>query len=284
MPERDGYIPGVPCWVDSSQPDPKAAAGFYGDLFGWEVEDVMPEGAGASYFIGRIRGGDVGAVGPLPDGAPAQATWNTYIWVDDVNAIVALARKAGGEATEPMDVMDAGRMAVVTDPEGATFMLWQAKANRGSQIVNEHGSVNFNNLVTADLKQAEDFYGAVFGWKALTLPSGIMWTLPGYGNHLEESTPGLRKQMAEMGAPDGFIDVVAAVEPMAGGDSAPAHWTVTFGVDDVDAAVTKAQRLGATIVTKPHDAPWSRQSVIEDPQGASFVTSQFVPENRDVEA
>ncbi len=284
MPERDGYIPGVPCWVDSSQPEPKAAAEFYGDLFGWELEDVMPDGAGASYFIGRIRGGDVGVVGPLPDGAPPQATWNTYIWVDDVDATVALARSAGGEATEPMEVMDAGRMAVVTDPEGATFMLWQAKGNRGSQIVNEHGSVNFNNLVTADLKQAEAFYGAVFGWKALTLPSGIMWTLPGYGNHLEESTPGLRKQMAEMGAPDGFIDVVAAVEPMAGGDSAPAHWTVTFGVDDLDAAVTKAQQLGATIVTKPHDAPWSRQAVIEDPQGASFVTSQFVPENRDVEA
>src|SRR5262245_54644795 len=73
MPERDGYIPGVPCWVDSSQPDPEAGARFYADLFGWEVEDVMPPEAPGRYFIGRIRGGDVGAVASIPEGAPPVA-------------------------------------------------------------------------------------------------------------------------------------------------------------------------------------------------------------------
>jgi predicted enzyme related to lactoylglutathione lyase len=79
MPERDGYIPGVPCWVDTSQPDPQAALPFYRDLFGWEFENVMPEGSEGQYFIGRIRGGDVAAIGSIPEGAPSMATWNTRV-------------------------------------------------------------------------------------------------------------------------------------------------------------------------------------------------------------
>ncbi len=285
MSERDGYIPGVPCWIDSSHPDPEAAARFYGDLFGWEIENVMPEGAGASYLIGRIRGGDVGAIGPIPEGSPPVARWNTYVWVDSADDAAAAARDAGGVATDPFDVMEAGRMAVVTDPEGATLCVWQPMQHRGSRIVNENGSVNFNNLVTRDLPGAEAFYGSVFGWRTLALPSGVMWMLPGYGDHLEESTPGLREQMGQMGAPDGFIDVVAAVDPIGAGDSTtPAHWTVTFGVDDVAAIVAKAEALGGKILDGPRDVPWSRQAVIEDPQGATFIASQFVMENKDLVA
>ena len=96
MPERDGYIPGVPCWVDTSQPDPEAAAAFYGGLFGWAVEDAMPPGSDGRYFIGRIDGRDAAAISSIPPGAPAMATWNTYIWVDDVDATVATVRDAGG--------------------------------------------------------------------------------------------------------------------------------------------------------------------------------------------
>src|SRR2546421_3802768 len=96
MPERDGYIPGVPCWADTSQPDPEAAVDFYSALFGWEFENVMPPESGGKYFIGRIRGGDVAAVGPVPAGAPAMATWNTYIWVDDADETASKVRDAGG--------------------------------------------------------------------------------------------------------------------------------------------------------------------------------------------
>ncbi len=245
MPERDGYIPGVPCWADTPQPDPEAALPFYSAVFGWEFEDVMPEGSEGRYFIGRLRGGDVAAVGSIPDGAPAKAMWNTYIWVASADETATQARDAGGRvAVEPFDVMDAGRMAVLTDPEGAAFCVWQAKDHRGAKVVNEHGSVNFNGLVTRDPRGAEAFYGAVFGWKTLALPAGVMWTLPGYGDHLEERTPGLRKQQAEMGGPEGFIDVVAAINPIADDDSqTPAHWSVTFGVDDAETAATKARRV-----------------------------------------
>jgi predicted enzyme related to lactoylglutathione lyase len=286
MPERNGYIPGVPCWVDSSEPDPEASLPFYRGLFGWEFENVLPEGAGATYFIGRIRGGDVAAVGSAPEGGPPEAVWNTYISVDSADRAASKAQAAGGTVVaEPFDVMDAGRMAVIADPEGAVFSVWQAKANKGARVVNEHGSLNFNGLATRDRAAAEAFYGALFGWTVLDLPSGAMWTLPGYGDHLEGSTPGLRDQMKQMGAPDGFIDVVAALGPIADADGdTPAHWSVTFAVDDVEATAAKVPALGGTVVSGPVDAPWTRMAVIQDPQGAAFIASQFVPENKDLEA
>ena len=284
MPERDGYIPGVPCWVDTSHPDPEAVLSFYRGLFGWEFEDVMPPDAGGQYFIGRIRGGDVAAIGPVAEGAPPMAMWNTYIWVDSADDAAAKAREAGGAVlAEPFDVMSSGRMAVLADPEGAVFNVWQARDHKGSQVVNEHGALNFNGLATRDPESAAAFYGAVFGWKTLALPSGAMWTLPGYGDHLEAGSPGLREQVAQMGGPEGFIDVVAAMNPI--GDEqpdVPAHWSVTFGVDDVDAAVAKARELGGEVVAGPFEAPWVRMAVIKDPQGATFIASQFVPENSDL--
>jgi predicted enzyme related to lactoylglutathione lyase len=285
MPEREGYIPGVPCWVDTSQPDPEAALPFYSGLFGWEFENVMPEGSEAEYFVARIRGGDVAAVGSIPEGAPPMATWNTYVWVASADEAASKARDAGGGvAMEPFDVMDSGRMAVLTDPEGAPFCVWQANNHKGAQIVNEHGSLNFNGLASRDPEGAKAFYGAVFGWDTLALPVGSMWTLPGYGDHLERGSPGLREQMAAMGAPEGFIDVVAALNPIPDDESdTPAHWSVTFAVDDADATAAKASELGGEIVAGPSDAPWTRMAVIKDPQGATFIASQFVPENKDLE-
>jgi predicted enzyme related to lactoylglutathione lyase len=285
MPERDGYIPGVPCWIDTSQPDPEAAVDFYRDLFGWEFEDVMPPDAPGKYFIARIRGGDVAAVGSIPEGAPPMAMWNTYVWVDSADDTAAKVKGAGGNVVmEPFDVMDAGRMAVCMDPEGAAFCLWQAKQHKGARVVNEHGSLNFNGLNTRDPESAKAFYGSVFGWTTLGLPGGAeMWTMPGYGDHLEESNPDLRKQVAEAGGPPGFEDVVASINPIPDDQpDTPAHWSVTFGVDDADAIASKAGELGGSVVVPPMDAPWVRMTVISDPQGATFIASKFVPENKDL--
>jgi predicted enzyme related to lactoylglutathione lyase len=285
MPERDSYIPGVPCWVDTSHPDPKAVLAFYSGLFGWEFEDVMPEGAPSSYFVGRIGGRDAGAIGSVPDGAPSVAGWRTYVCVDSADDAAAKARSAGGEASERFDVGEFGRMSVITDPEGATLCVWQPKQHHGAQVVNEHGALNFNGLATRDVASAKAFYGALFGWQTLSLPSGAMWTLPRYGDHLEEANPGLREQMEQMGAPAGFIDVVAAINPIGDDDSAtPAHWSVTFGVDDAEATAKAATSLGGEIVAGPFDAPWTKLVVIKDPQGATFIAGQFVIENKDLEA
>ena len=287
MPERDGYIPGVPCWVDTSQPEPESAVEFYGGLFGWEFEDVMPADSPGKYFIARLRGRDVAAVGSVPEAAPPMAMWNTYVCVDSADEAAAKVSEAGGNAfMEPFDVMDAGRMAVFGDPEGASICVWQAKQHKGSQIVNEHGSVNFNNLHTRDPEGAKSFYGAVFGWQTLDLPGGMMmWTLPGYGDFLERDTPGLRESMEQMGAPPGFVDVVASLNRIPDDQTdTPPHWGVTFAVDDADAIAEEAEKLGGQVVVPPFDAPWVRMTVITDPQGAAFTASKFVPENRDLGA
>ena len=283
MSEQDRYIPGVPCWVDTTQPDPAAAAEFYGGLFGWELEDVMPPEAGASYYIGRLGGGDVAAIGSRPEGAPEGAVWNTYVWVEDADETAAKVREAGGTAlSEPMDVGDSGRMAVFADPAGATFCVWQPGTHRGAAVVNEHGSLNFNDLRTPDLEGARAFYGAVFGWELLEVGGNFnAWALPAYGDFLEQRTPGLRENMASMGAPERFEEVVASVSPAT---DEPPHWGVTFAVDDADAIAARASELGGEVVVPPFDAPWVRMTIVRDPQGAVFTASKFVSENKDLDA
>jgi predicted enzyme related to lactoylglutathione lyase len=175
-------------------------------------------------------------------------------------------------------------MAVCLDLEGAAFCTWQPKRHKGAQIVNEPGSVNFNSLHTRDADAARTFYGRVFGWELLGLPGAGMWRLPGYGDFLELRDPALRQRMAQTGAPQGFEDVVAALNPIA--DDRPdvrAHWGVTFAVDDADATAERAAELGGKVEVAPFDAPWVRMTVISDPQGATFTASKFVPENRDLD-
>jgi len=184
--------------------------------------------------------------------------------------------------------MEACRMAVFTDPEGAAFCVWEAKEHKDARLVNDPGSLVFNGLNTRDVEGARSFYGSVFGWQTLALDGGAeMWTLPGYGDYLERYHPDLRKQMAEAGAPEGFEDVVASISPIADGQpDTPAHWSVTFAVDDADATAAKATELGGKVIVPPFDAPWStptytiRITVIGDPQGATFIASKFVPRTR----
>jgi hypothetical protein len=139
-------------------------------------------------------------------------------------------------------------------------------------------------LGTRDIEAANSFYGSVFGWTTLAVGGGAeMWALPGYGDHLERDNPDLRKQLAETGGPPGFEDVVASINPLADDQpDTPAHWSVTFAVGDADATAARATELGGTLVVPPLDAPWVRMTIINDPQGATFIASQFVPENKDL--
>jgi uncharacterized protein len=284
MSEQDRYIPGVPCWIDTTQPDPQAAAAFYGDLFGWELEDVMPPESEVRYLIGRLNGGDVAAVGSQPDGAPQTAVWNSYVWVQDADDTAAKVRAAGGTVLrEPADVGDYGRMALFADSAGAAFCIWQPGEHRGAAVVNEPGSLNFNVLNARDLEGAKSFYGAVFGWEILDVGGAPMWALAGYGDFLEQRTPGMRENMANMGAPERFEDVVAGINVIPEDQpDVPAHWGVTFAVDDADAIAARAAELGGRVDVPPFDAPWVRMTIITDPQGATFTASKFVPENKDL--
>jgi uncharacterized protein len=144
--------------------------------------------------------------------------------------------------------------------------------------------LNFNGLNTRDVEGAKSFYGSVFGWETLGLEGGAeLWTLPGYGDSLERDDPDLRKRVAEVGGPAGFEDVVASINPIADDQpDVPAHWSVTFAVDDADASAEKAIELGGKVAVPPFDAPWVRMTVLTDPQGATFIASKFVLENKDL--
>jgi predicted enzyme related to lactoylglutathione lyase len=260
---------------------------------------VMPPGSEGKYFIawceakgssifdisGHRHGGDVAAVRSIPEVAPPTAMWNTYFWVDSADETASKVRDAGGGVVmEPFDFMKVSRMAVFTDPEGAAFCVWEAKEHKGARLVNDPGALVFNGLNTRDVEGARSFYGSVFGWHTLAIGGGGEgWALPGYGDYLERYHPDLRKRMAEAGAPEGFEEVVGSINPIAYHErDTPAHWSVTFAVDDADATAAKAAELGGQVIVPPFDASWStptytiRVTVLGDPQGATFSASQFL--------
>ena len=171
MPQRDGYIPGVPCWIDTSHPDPERILPFYSALFGWEFENVMPEDSEGEYFIGRIGGGDVAGIGPSSDGAPPIAMWNTYVWVESADETPRAGVRRGRfdrDGTVRRHRLRANGRAQRSRRGGVLCVA--GVQPQGRKVVNEHGSLNFNGLHTRDPERAKDFYRAVFGWTELTYP------------------------------------------------------------------------------------------------------------------
>ena len=273
--DRAGYPAGVPCWIDTSQPDPVAAARFYGALFGWEIEDRMPRDAPGHYFMASLDGAEVAGIGSLANGgAPV---WSTYVAVDSADEAAGKAHRAGAEVVlQPSDVVDAGRAAVLVDPLGAEVALWEARRHRGAARVNAPGTWNWSNLQTPDMQGAKDFYGDVFGWEFDDMSFGdadsVMVRRPGYAETLAEHDPEIRRRHAEAGAPDGFSDAIAFFMPSA--DGCP-RWSVTFAVDDADATADRAAKLGADVLASPVDIGPVRLAVLRDPQGAEFTISRY---------
>jgi predicted enzyme related to lactoylglutathione lyase len=246
--EMDRYEPGVPSWVDQGSPDLDGARAFYAGLFGWDCP-VGPAEAGG-YTVATLRGRTVAGLGPQmnPEAPPA---WLTYVNVDSVDDTVAKVTAAGGTALMPgMDVMDVGRMAVVADPAGAVFGLWQPGTHPGAGLVNEPGTLCWNELVTTDVPGAKAFYQAVFGWGAEDQGGESMvyteWKLG------DRSVGGCMAKPADM--PD-FI---------------PPHWGVYFGTEDTDATVARATELGASVMVPPTDIEPGRFAVLAAPDGAVF--------------
>jgi predicted enzyme related to lactoylglutathione lyase len=279
--EREGFPPGVPCWIDTTQPDPEAAAAFYGALFGWQFTERMPPDADASYRVAALNGKDVAAIGSTPQGSSPDPAWNTYIGVASADETVARVRDAGGTVlAEPVELSTAGRMSTCADPWGAAFRVWQPRDLKGAQAVNAPGSWNFSELNTDDPEGARQFYRAVFGWEADEVDfgsmPGIMVRLPGYADFLEQFDPGIRQRHADFGAPPGFSECVAWILPLQEDATSP-HWSVRFAVDDTDAVAARARELGGTLLVEPFDSPPVRSAVIRDPQGAVFSASSFNP-------
>jgi predicted enzyme related to lactoylglutathione lyase len=253
------YANGTPSWVDLGSPDLDASAAFYGGLFGWTTTEPGPVEETGGYRMFLKDGKLVAGLGPSQEGQPP--VWTTYLAVDDADKTVELAKGNGGTPFfEPMDVMEAGRMAIIADPTGAVFGIWQAGEHTGAELVNEPGSLTWNELMTRDVDGAKRFYGAVFGIEPVEFPMG-------------EGTPYVIFQVNDRG--------VAGV--LAMGDEIPAEmpsvWVTYFAVADTDGAVKKATSLGATVSREPFDIPGvGRIAVLNGPAGETFAVIKNAPQ------
>jgi predicted enzyme related to lactoylglutathione lyase len=253
MSELKEYTPGTFCWVELSTTDQNGAKQFYTQLLGLDVRDI-PFGEGSVYTILTQRGLEAGAI-CTQDPAQAQQGipphWLSYVSVASVDESAKKAGELGGQVVAgPFDVMDAGRMAVVMDPTGAAFALWQAGNSIGARIVNEPGSWCWNELGTNDTDVDGKFYSDLFGWGLNALDMGGMtYTLLKHG---EKDAGGMYKITPEMGG-------------------MPPNWLVYFSVADCDQSAEKATSLGGKVIMPPSDIPnVGRFSLVQDPQGAFF--------------
>jgi uncharacterized protein len=251
MGERTTYTPGTFSWTDLTTTDQDAAKAFYGELFGWEAMD-FPVGEGVVYSMMRIGGKDVAAISPQPEqqrDAGAPPVWNSYITVESADAALERAKGLGATVHAPaFDVMEAGRMGVVQDPQGAFFLVWQPKDNPGAGLVNAPGALSWNELATPDMDGSAAFYAEMFGWKVTPL-EGMQMPYSVIENVDGRSNGGIRGAM----------------------ENEPTYWLVYFGTDDIGASLAKVAEPGGNELVGATDIGMGKIAVAQDPQGAVFA-------------
>ncbi|WP_406197631.1 VOC family protein [Kitasatospora sp. NBC_01560] len=250
---------GSPCWLDLGSPDPAAAAAFYGAVFGWTFQALGPEAGGYGFL--QADGRTVAAVGALTEEG-AQSAWTTYFRTPDAEATARAVRAAGGEVrVEPFDVMQAGRMAQLTDPQGARFAVWQSGTTIGLDAVSTDNALVWAELHTPDQEAGAAFYATVFGWRSEKFPAPGMSYLvlsPADGDQQATSFGGIAPVMAE---------------------AEPPSWTPYFATGVVDELVGRAERAGGKVLMGAEDVQnVGRIAWLADPFGAPFALIKGDPQ------
>jgi uncharacterized protein len=252
MGERTKYSPGTFSWTDLTTTDQEGAKQFYSGVFGWEAFDA-PVSDGVYYSMMQVDGKSVAAISVQPQqqrDAGVPPMWNSYITVESADAALERARELGATVHAPaFDVMDAGRMGVVQDPQGAYFEVWEPRRNIGAGLVNGHGLLCWNELASSDIEASASFYADMFGWETdamdgVGMPYLVIKTAAGNSNG------GIRPAM-----PPGT----------------PPHWLVFFGSDEIEITVAKAGELGGSQLMAPTDIGIGTIAVVQDPQGGVFA-------------
>jgi len=251
MGERTQYTAGTFSWADLATTDQAAAKRFYTGLFGWEFTD-NPVGDDAVYSMAALGGRWVAAISPQPASqreAGAPPAWNNYVTVPSADDALEEASQLGATVMGPaFDVFGAGRMGVVQDPQGAFFMVWEAKDHIGAGLVNAHGALSWNELATPDPEASGAFYSRLLGWsvepfEGMEMPYLLIKTRDGRSN--------------------GGIRLAASTEPC--------YWLTYFGTDDLDATLAQAREHGGTALMGPMDIGVGKLAAVQDPQGAVFA-------------
>jgi len=250
MTKRDAAPLGAPCWVDLFTTDQDASKRFYGEVFGWTVDDPGPEFGGYVNFLhdGIQVGGCM-----RNDGTSGQPDmWSVYLAVADAQATVDKASAHGGQThVPPMPVADLGVMAMVADAGGAAIGLWQPGKHKGFGVYGEPGTPSWFELHTRAYEKSTTFYKSVFGWDL---------TVTG-------DTDEFRYSVLEIGGEQlaGVMDSSSFLP-----SDVPPHWAVYFATDDTDAALDKIEKLGGAVLQPAEDTPYGRLAVAADSTGASF--------------
>ncbi len=245
--EMTKYEPGTPSWIDLGTPDLEGAIAFYSGLFGWEVEIGDPEMG--RYSMAMLRGKAV--AGLADQQQPGPSWWASYLTVSDINDTAARVEKAGGTiVVAPMEIPEAGHMAIAQAAGGEFISFWQPTGHIGCELVNEHGTLIWNELNTRAVDESIAFYEHVVGLKVTKSPGDM--------TYYEWQRGGT---------------TVGGMMPMEG-DMWPAelpnHWMVYFAVDNVDAIAARCTELGGTVSVPPQDIPPGRFAILNDPQGTVF--------------
>jgi uncharacterized protein len=253
VPVRNSAPLGAPCWIDLSTSDVDRAKQFYGSVFGWTFEDAGPEYGG---YINAFKDGQ--PVAGLMYNDPqwnSPDRWSIYLHTADVKATFDAATAAGATSwVEPMEVMDKGWMAVLTDPAGACFGLWQPAGHSGFEVVREAGAPVYFSLMTRGYGKALDFYREVFGWQTKTVADT---------DEFRYSTASFDGDEL-LGVMDGTSDLPEGV---------PSHWDFFLGADDVDKTVQLILDNGGSVIRGAEDTPYGRLAAVADPTGAGFNLS-----------
>jgi predicted enzyme related to lactoylglutathione lyase len=255
MPEISSYPPNTFCWPELATSDPDGAKQFYGNLMGWAFHDDAV-GPDAVYTLALKAGKNVGGLFLINEEMKAEGVppnWLSYVSVADADTTAAKVKALGGKMVrDPQDAGEGGRMAVIEDPTGGVFAIWQPKEHIGAQLVNEHGTLTWNELMTTDVDKAGKFYTHLFDWGSQTADMGGFQ----YTSFMNGDRPA-----------GGMMQI----DPKTMGDIPP-NWMVYFAVDDCDGAAAAVKRLGGTVVEPPRDIPEvGRMAVVMDPQCAGFA-------------
>ena len=251
MGERTQYTPGTFCWTDLATTDQDAAKSFYGELFGWHAED-LPVGDGATYSMMRLDGRDVAAIATQPQQqreAGVPPAWQSYVSVESADVSADRARELGAAVhAPPFDVLDVGRMAVIQDPQGAFFMLWEPRSHFGAGLVNAPGALAWNELASPDVDASAGFYRDLFGWETRQFEGSedpyLVITNDGNGN--------------------------GGIRPLQP-PGTPPHWLAYFGTDEIDSGLSRVEQLGGSTLAGPIDMHIAKIGIVQDPQGAVFA-------------
>lgn len=256
MPTITRHVPGTPAWFDLMTGDVAGAKAFYSALFGWEIEDTGPEYG--HYAMCKLGGRNAAGIGEKPADVPWPSTWSVYFAVDDADVAAAAIEAAGGTVTmPPMDIGSEGRMAMVADPGGAVFGLWQPRDHIGAGVMAEPGAMAWCEVNTRDAAVATAFYREVFGLESRALP--------GDGTTVYHT---LQK---------GDFTACGVLQMNALWEGVPPHWMPYFAVSDADATCRRAAELGGKVSVPPFDTPYGRMAVLNDPQGAVFSIVATAP-------